>query len=460
MEPLITKIDTMEATSKTVANEAPASKNWSADLHRFLDTVEPLGSFATFGVLNKSTPMSHPKVTVRGVGTLVFPLTDLSVEAVKVEATRAPFGQGAAMWYNEAVRKSWQIDAAKVTLEGGDDQLQSVVIQSCQQMGFSKERIVQLGIHARLYKFMLYETGGHFVAHRDTEKEAGMFGTLIIQLPSKFTGGALTVSHQGETKTSVQESDGETGAKYIAFYSDCEHQLHPVKSGVRVCLVFNLICAAPTAPRASTHTVNIATETMLQSMAHDWTADKSARPELGYSLGYHYTPQSFGIKSLKGHDDVVCQTLLNAQSTNGKPLFEIHLLLLQSDLYSRDDVVISRLCLDRDGVLRDCDRRFCKDSAAGWYWTWNGYRPYGENDGDEKMATFAALQNGGTIKQDDNERKGYEDECVPSSKDSGGPDARWYYAAAIVISPTSMRSTANKSCMPTLRRPNINCTIV
>ena len=33
-----------------------------------------------------------------------------------------------------------------------------------------------------LYKLLLYKTGGHFKAHRDTEKAEGMFGTLIVQL--------------------------------------------------------------------------------------------------------------------------------------------------------------------------------------------------------------------------------------------------------------------------------------
>jgi hypothetical protein len=151
--------------------------------------------------------LSPPKVSVNGVGTLGLPLTSQALEALKVVATKASFGQGAATLYDESVRQGWQIDAAKVTLDGRDEYLQSIVVQSCQELGFSSERIAQLGVHARLHKLLFYEAGGHFAAHCDTEKEAGMFGTLILQLPSPFTGGAFTVSHQGETKTFVQESD-------------------------------------------------------------------------------------------------------------------------------------------------------------------------------------------------------------------------------------------------------------
>jgi hypothetical protein len=36
--------------------------------------------------------------------------------------------------------------------------------------------------------------------HRDTEKEEGMFGTLVIQLPSVFSGGAMSFAHDGSAK--------------------------------------------------------------------------------------------------------------------------------------------------------------------------------------------------------------------------------------------------------------------
>jgi hypothetical protein len=50
------------------------------------------------------------------------------------------------------------------------------------------------GVEARLYKLLIYEPGGHFLAHRDTEKEPGMFATLLICLP---VVGGHQVSHGG-----------------------------------------------------------------------------------------------------------------------------------------------------------------------------------------------------------------------------------------------------------------------
>jgi len=58
-----------------------------------------------------------------------------------------------------------------------------------------------------LYKMLVYKKGGHFKIHRDTEKEAGMFATLIVQLPSRYSGGELV----------VHEDNGNGGKKQTVF---------------------------------------------------------------------------------------------------------------------------------------------------------------------------------------------------------------------------------------------------
>ena len=58
--------------------------------------------------------------------------------------------------------------------------------------------------------------------HRDTEKAAGMFGTLVIQLPSDFEGGQLNVCHQGKQTTfDFSGIEGMVSFHYAAFYADC-----------------------------------------------------------------------------------------------------------------------------------------------------------------------------------------------------------------------------------------------
>ncbi|MDP1906907.1 MAG: 2OG-Fe(II) oxygenase, partial [Hyphomicrobium sp.] len=91
---------------------------------------------------------------------------------------------------------------------------------------------------------LVYDAGGLFLPHRDTEKAPGMFGTLLIQLPSPHLGGELRIRHGGrEARIDLSATDS-TELGFAAFYADCEHEVRPVEAGHRLCLVFNLLRGA------------------------------------------------------------------------------------------------------------------------------------------------------------------------------------------------------------------------
>ena len=94
-------------------------------------------------------------------------------------------------------------------------------------------------IRAELYKLNVYSTGGHFKAHVDTPRSPEMFGSLVVSLPSQFTGGALVTRHQRHTIT-FDWSSSPTTTQWAAFYSDVEHEVLPVTSGHRFTLTYNL----------------------------------------------------------------------------------------------------------------------------------------------------------------------------------------------------------------------------
>jgi hypothetical protein len=91
----------------------------------------------------------------------------------------------------------------------------------------------------------VYKEGGHFLKHRDTEKEEGMFGTLIIQLPSRHVGGELVV-HESDGLSSKtvdfgqKERKNEFSIYFAAHYADLEHEVLTLKSGFRLALVYSL----------------------------------------------------------------------------------------------------------------------------------------------------------------------------------------------------------------------------
>ena len=99
-------------------------------------------------------------------------------------------------------------------------------------------------VRAELYKLNIYSTGCHFKAHVDTPRSKDMFGSLVVCLPSQFTGGALVTRHQGRQMT-FDWSSSHSATQWAAFYSDVVHEVLPVTSGHRITLTYNLYQTMP-----------------------------------------------------------------------------------------------------------------------------------------------------------------------------------------------------------------------
>jgi len=69
-----------------------------------------------------------------------------------------------------------------------------------------------------------------------------MFGSLVMCLPSEHLGGELVLRHDSRT-VKFEGSAVDNTIKWIAFYSDCEHEVLPVKKGYRLTLTYNLYCS-------------------------------------------------------------------------------------------------------------------------------------------------------------------------------------------------------------------------
>ena len=73
-------------------------------------------------------------------------------------------------------------------------------------------------IELSLYKLLIYEKGDFFLPHLDSEKEKGMFGTLVVGLPSEHTGGNLVVRFNGqEESVCFAETASDDQIPYAAF---------------------------------------------------------------------------------------------------------------------------------------------------------------------------------------------------------------------------------------------------
>ena len=100
-----------------------------------------------------------------------------------------------------------------------------------------------VGLKADLYKLNTYASGGFFKAHVDTPRSERMFGSLVVCLPTHFSGGELILHHQEEEiKYDWSSTATDTSSKlhWAAFFSDIEHEVLPVSEGYRVTLTYNL----------------------------------------------------------------------------------------------------------------------------------------------------------------------------------------------------------------------------
>jgi predicted 2-oxoglutarate/Fe(II)-dependent dioxygenase YbiX len=295
-----------------------------AHLLAIFDAVDAPGDFVTFGDAARVTPallVPAIEVTTANFGALSVPLTPQQAQALERVCSPAPFGRGARTLHDPAVRSTAQLSPSEF-------RLQNAAFADAVQHLARNIVAVQLGcsdaqrqcVSAELYKLLLYRPGDHFAAHVDTEKEQGMFGTLIVQLPSRFTGGELVVRHSGEER--IVDLSGEQsafGAHYAAFYADCEHEVRPITSGYRLVLVYNLCCRAvdTNQARVDEPTAASAAQSRLCSLLthtlRAWNELASPPPLLAYVLDHAYTLDGLtAFESLKNRDGAVASLTVRA----------------------------------------------------------------------------------------------------------------------------------------------------
>ena len=275
-------------------------------LEALLSEVKHPGEFFVAGSLE--IPM--PRVEVKGVGTLSFPIPRPQIEALIQHATRAPYGHGEETLVDTAVRNVWQIAPGEVTISGKSwsESFQTILSKVTVGLGCQKATVF-----AELYKMLVYDHGGFFLAHRDTEKTPGMFGTLVVTLPSLHHGGALRIRHGGREVTVETDATEPSEISFAAFYADCEHEVLPVRDGNRVCLVFNLVQERLNsrqrilkAPSYAAHVTQAAT------ILEEFWNHPLAPPKIAWLLDHQYSPEGLSFASLKGADEARSRVLVQA----------------------------------------------------------------------------------------------------------------------------------------------------
>ena len=266
-------------------------------------------SFCASGTL----PLVLPGLEVNGIGPIGLPLNESAALELIGCCRQAPYGKGTKTVVDTNVRRVWELDPEQFQLLNPEwpncmDRVMSAIQQ---HLGLQDQPL-----ESQLYKLLIYEKGGFFLPHKDGEKVDRMVATCIISLPSPHEGGSLVIRHAGEEVTIRFDSpENRFNLQYAAFYSDCEHEVKPVESGYRLCLVYNLVLTGN--GRAAVQAPNFGQQAdRLTSLIQKWKASKASH-SLAIALTYEYSKDGLSPENLKGEDQSRAAVIRSAAEKAG-----------------------------------------------------------------------------------------------------------------------------------------------
>jgi predicted 2-oxoglutarate/Fe(II)-dependent dioxygenase YbiX len=392
--------------------------------------LESLSESVQFAAAGELAPVL-PGLEVAGVGNIGIPITATAAQRLIEQASQAPYGRGEETLVDTHVRRVWQLEPRQFTLHNSawapfvDGIVETV----------RKEFGIRKNVQHELYKLLIYEQGSFFAPHRDSEKTPGMFATLVVCLPSRHEGGALLVTHDGETKRiEFGGSAAEFNIQYAAFYADCQHEITPVTSGYRVCLVYNLALARqetqPSAP-VNSQAVDAVVE-LLPALFADDSRDKLVIP-----FKHQYTEAALDPQQLKGADRARMAVLTRAAERLGYQVFVALLTHRQSGSPDYGTIAYSRSrrryrrfdsSWDDDISGENADAEFEEvfdESRSLDHWL----------DPQGRKQPFGRL----SFKEDelagDSEKRPYQQQISEATGNEGATMERWYRQAVVVLWP-------------------------
>ncbi|KAI1642048.1 uncharacterized protein F4817DRAFT_18483 [Daldinia loculata] len=263
-----------------------------SDLLRALESIHKKASFASMTRINTF----HPDIFVQGVGMIDNPLSETQAKQIAAKSHQAPHEKSNETIVDTPVPNIWELnpDQFEIRAPVWQAYLNKTLVY------VAKKLVITSPISAELHKMLLYEQGAMSKTPPDTEEIPGMFGTLVINLPSHHEGGDVVVKYRGASKI-LPTSQHDMACAF--WFSDASYEVLPVKSGYNWVLVYKL-AVDPTAavPTAASRLEDKALRTVLESWSRE-VSNGSRKPlPLCYAFDDNYTDEG-GRVSYQGLKD-------------------------------------------------------------------------------------------------------------------------------------------------------------
>ena len=276
-----------------------------------LAAIDRPGEFAAAG----DWAAAMPGLEVEGLGTVGLPLTKTQARTLVRRCRQAPYGKGTQTLVDTDVRRVWEMDPEQFELTNPkwEALIESIIDEVKQRLGLRERKL-----SAHLYKLLLYEKGSFFLPHRDGERLDAMVATLIVALPSAHEGGELVVRHEGrEHEIAFKGAASGLELSYAAFYADCSHEVRPLRSGYRLCLVYNVTLARSRrrAKRIDAPSYGAVTARVAELLGAWHETDETQKRAV--TLEHAYTQDGLTLDRLKGADRPRAEALFEAAEQAG-----------------------------------------------------------------------------------------------------------------------------------------------
>ncbi|CAF0812919.1 unnamed protein product, partial [Didymodactylos carnosus] len=227
-------------------NSTPMEDNTKTFQKRLLKTFGKVRNQGDYCGGGRLTDVCNPGLMIDGTEEYItFPLLPSQAKLIGEKCSLAPFGRKDETIFDTSIRHTWQLNPSSFRITNSKWNkftLNNLKPKIVSHLGLDSSWIKNNLIDLQLYKLLLYENGSFFKCHRDSEKVNGMFGTLVIILPSCFNGGEFIIKHNNQEQIfdySSPKSDHDY--HYLVFYADCQHEILPITNGYRLSLVYNVV---------------------------------------------------------------------------------------------------------------------------------------------------------------------------------------------------------------------------
>jgi 2OG-Fe(II) oxygenase superfamily len=382
---------------------------------------------------------------VAGVGPVRFPVTPAAARKLCGIGVPARYGQGTQTLTDVSVRDTWEVPRDAVTIRW-DGAFGSILDTLREDLGLAPS----CSLRAEFHSMLVYEKGQFFLPHQDSEKDDAMVGTLVVTLPSKYTGGDLVIEKNG---TKVECRGSASKLALAAFYADCRHEVRSVKTGNRITLTFNLLLdGAVQQPSAAAGAVGDVARQLREHFTTPVAVQYSRAPavppdRLVYLLDHEYTERSLSWDRLKG-GDAARAGLLRAAADQG----DCRVMLALTEIQEMWDAYPSNEGGGWDNHWRDEDDEEDGDEGAD-----DDYELSDLIESSTRLVRWTDPDTGKTEKitldVDDTELCAgtandmltpYEQEYEGYMGNYGNTLDRWYRRAALVLFPAD-REFANRA---------------